>query len=105
MPGLTRHPGMNSKKYYVYLLASEKNGTLYIGVTSNLKKRIWEHKNNAAEGFTKKYQVHILVHFEQTDNVISAIEREKQLKNWKRKWKIELIENNNPGWKDLYNEL
>ncbi len=105
MPGLTRHPGMNSKDCYVYILANKKNGALYIGVTSNLKKRIWEHKNNVVEGFTKKYQIHILVYFEQTDNVISAIEREKQLKNWKRKWKIELIEKDNSTWKDLYDEI
>ena len=105
MPGLTRHPGMNPKDCYVYILANKKNGALYIGVTSNLKKRIWEHKNNVVEGFTKKYQIHILVYFEQTDNVISAIEREKQLKNWKRKWKIELIEKDNSTWKDLYDEI
>ena len=92
---------MNSKNYYVYVLANKRNGTLYIGVTSNLKKRIWEHKNNVVVGFTKKYKVHTLVYFEQTNNVTAAIERERRLKNWKRKWKMELIENNNPEWEDL----
>ncbi len=91
--------------YYVYILASEKNGTLYVGVTNNLIKRIWEHKNDTAEGFTKKYKTHILVHFEETPDIRSAIEREKQLKHWNREWKIKLIEETNPNWKDLYDEL
>jgi putative endonuclease len=86
-------------------LASKRNGTLYIGVTSNLIKRIYEHKNNLIEGFTKKYNIHNLVYYEITEDVNSAITREKQLKIWKRNWKIELIEKNNPGWKDLYFEL
>jgi len=86
-------------------MASQKNGTLYIGITSNLIKRAWEHKNNLVEGFTKKYKVHRLVYFEQTENVQSALIREKQLKKWRRKWKIELIEKNNPNWNDLYNNL
>ena len=86
-------------------MASKKNGVLYIGVTSNLQKRIWEHKNNIAQGFTQRYFIHKLVYFEQTGNVYSALVREKQLKKWKRSWKIELIEKNNPGWKDLYNTL
>jgi len=105
MPGSTRHPEMDSKKYYVYLLASKRNGTLYIGVTSDLKKRVWEHKNNTTDGFTKKYQIHILVYFEQTSNIRSAIAREKQLKNWKRKWKTKLIESRNPEWKNLSSDL
>jgi putative endonuclease len=92
-------------QYYVYILASKKNGTLYIGVTSNLIKRIHEHKNNLIEGFTKKYNVHNLVYYEITEDVNSVIIREKQLKRWKRNWKIELIEKNNPKWKDLYFEL
>jgi len=96
---------MNTKFYFVYILASRKNGTLYIGVTSNLPKRVWEHKNNLVEGFTKKYNVHNLVYFEQTENVNSAIQREKQLKKWKREWKIELIEKDNPEWKDLYKKI
>ena len=92
-------------QYYIYILASKKNGTLYIGVTNNLVKRIYEHKNNLVEGFTKKYKVHELVYYEQTESTESAIKREKQLKNWHRKWKVALIEKFNPTWKDLYNEL
>lgn len=88
--------------YFVYILASKKNGTLYIGVTNNLIKRVWEQKNNFVAGFTKKYQVHDLVYFEQTGDVTSAIEREKQLKNWHKAWKINLIKKDNPEWKDLY---
>ena len=91
--------------YYVYILASSKNGTLYIGVTRDLIKRIYEHKNNLADGFTKKYGVHDLVYYEQTEDVESAIAREKQLKNWHRKWKINLIEKNNPAWQDLYKKV
>jgi len=93
------------KSYFVYIMASQKNGTLYIGITSNLIKRAWEHKNNLVEGFTKKYKVHRLVYFEQTENVQSALIKKKQLKKWRRKWKIELIEKNNPNWNDLYNNL
>ncbi len=93
------------KTYYVYILASKRNGTLYIGVTDNLIKRIYQHKNNLVEGFTKKYHVHILVYYEQTNAVTAAITREKQLKNWNRKWKIALIEKENSAWKDLYNQL
>jgi putative endonuclease len=86
----------------VYMLASQCNGTLYIGVTSNLVKRIWEHKTNTVEGFTKKYKVHTLVWYEIHETMNSVIQREKALKKWRRKWKIELIESFNPGWKDLY---
>ncbi len=96
---------MGTKTYYIYILASKRNGTLYIGVTSDLKKRIWEHKNNLVEGFTKKYGVHMLVYYESTGDVRSAITREKQLKEWNRKWKTELIEKNNPEWKNLYCDL
>jgi putative endonuclease len=96
---------MNTKFYFIYILASKRNGTLYIGITSNLTKRVWEHKNNLIEGFTKKYNVHNLVYFEQTENVQSALLREKQLKKWKREWKIKLIEKNNPQWKDLYEKI
>jgi putative endonuclease len=95
----------DENRYYIYILASKRNGTLYIGVTSNLIKRIYEHKNNLIEGFTKKYNIHNLVYYEITEDVNSAIAREKQLKRWKRNWKIELIEKNNPEWKDLYFEL
>ena len=96
---------MNTKNYYVYILASKRNGTLYIGVTSDLRKRVFEHKNNLVDGFTKKYKVHNLVYYEQTIDVRSAIEREKRLKRWKRRWKLILIEKENPNWKDLYNLL
>jgi len=92
-------------QYYVYILASNKNGTLYIGITSNLVKRIYEHKNEFVEGFTKQYSVHNLVYFEITESVESAIAREKQLKKWNRAWKIRLIEKTNPEWRDLYMEL
>jgi putative endonuclease len=91
-----------NKQSAVYILASKRNGTLYIGVTSDLIKRIWEHKNNKVDGFTKRYGVHLLVWYEIHESIESAIEREKQLKEWKRKWKLELIENINPNWQDLY---
>jgi len=89
----------------VYVLASKERGTLYIGVTSDLIKRIWEHKNNLAEGFTKRYGVHTLVWYEQHESMISAISREKAIKEWKRAWKLQLIEGANPGWDDLYSQL
>jgi putative endonuclease len=91
-----------NKQPAVYILASKRNGTLYIGVTSHLVKRIWEHKNNMVEGFTKRYNVHRLVWFELHESMESAIIREERLKNWKRKWKLELIERRNPEWLDLY---
>jgi len=91
--------------YYVYILASKKNGTLYIGVTDNLTRRAYEHKNDLVEGFTKKYGVLKLVYYEQTNDIHSAIQREKELKKWNRQWKINLIEKFNPNWKDLYDEL
>ena len=90
------------KQPAVYILASKANGTLYIGVTSNIIKRVWEHKNNFIESFTSKYSVHNLVWYELHKTMDSAIQREKQLKNWKRCWKIQLIEKQNPKWKDLY---
>ena len=89
----------------VYILASQRNGTLYIGVTSDLIKRVWEHKNDLVEGFTKKYAVHRLVYYEMIENMESAIQREKQLKKWNRDWKIDLIEKGNPEWTDLYESL
>jgi len=93
------------KNYYVYILASRRNGTLYVGVTNNLVKRVYEHKNDFIEGFTKRYGVHMLVYYEQYGNAESAIQREKRLKFWHRKWKIRLIEETNPGWQDLYHEI
>jgi putative endonuclease len=86
----------------VYILASQRNGTLYIGVTSHLVQRIWQHKNDRAEGFTETYGVHDLVYFELLDNMLSAITREKQLKKWNRAWKLALIEKQNPTWQDLW---
>ncbi len=93
------------KLYFVYILASKYQGTLYIGVTSNLQKRAIEHKNDSIEGFSKKYQVHRLVYYETHEDVYQAIQREKQLKKWKRQWKINLIEENNRDWNDLYYQL
>jgi putative endonuclease len=93
------------KQPAVYILASERNGTLYIGVTSDLVKRIWEHKNNLVKGFTKRYNVHNLVWYELHNNMNAAIEREKNVKEWKRAWKIRLLEENNPDWNDLYNTI
>ena len=90
------------KEFYVYILASKRNGTLYIGVTSDLIKRIWEHKNKFVEGFTKQYHVDKLVYFEQFRDPENAIKREKRLKKYTRKWKLDLIEKMNPEWDDLY---
>jgi putative endonuclease len=88
--------------YYVYLLASKKHGTLYLGVTNDLVRRVYEHRTKAVEGFTKRYAVDKLVWFEIHDNVEAAITREKELKKWRRDWKIRLIEEQNPEWVDLY---
>ena len=87
---------------YVYILANERNGTLYIGVTNDLVRRVFEHRENAAEGFTQRYGVKRLVYYEQFDDIATAIQREKSLKRWNRAWKIELIEQSNPEWDDLY---
>jgi putative endonuclease len=89
------------KLYYVYILASRKNGTLYIGVTSDLVRRIYEHKNSLIQGFTSEYRTYSLVYYECTEHVESAITREKALKKWNRAWKINLIQSLNPEWKDL----
>jgi putative endonuclease len=93
------------KAFCVYMLASGRNGTLYIGVTSDLVKRIWQHKEGVVEGFTKDYNVKQLVWYEQHENAESAIQREKQLKKWNREWKIRLLESGNPYWNDLYPEI
>ena len=93
------------KQSYVYILAGRKNGTLYVGVTSDLIKRIYEHKQNIIEGFTKKYRVHLLVYYEMHEDVREAIIREKRIKKWNRSWKLRLIEENNPEWRELYTEL
>lgn len=94
-----------NKQFYVYIMASKRNGTLYIGVTSDLIKRVYEHKNDLIDGFTNKYKVHQLVHYEIVNDINSAIRREKQLKKWNRKWKIRLIEELNAEWNDLYFKL
>lgn len=86
----------------VYILASRRNGTLYVGVTNNLIRRVWEHKQNLTDGFTKKYTIHTLVYYELYSDILHAIAREKEIKKWKRRWKLQLIEKNNPDWKDLY---
>ncbi len=93
------------KQFFIYILASQRNGTLYIGVTNDLARRIYEHRNGLIEGFTKKYHVHQLVYYEVCEDVQAAIEREKRLKKWNRKWKLELIEKFNPKWMDLYDDL
>ena len=91
-----------NKQPAVYVLASKRNGTLYVGVTSDLIKRVWEHKNNVVKGFTERYSVHQIVWYELHETMESAIRKEKMLKNWKRVWKLELIERSNPNWQDLY---
>jgi putative endonuclease len=91
--------------YYIYILASSRNGTLYIGITNDIARRVWEHKQGLVEGFTKKYGVTILVHYESYAHPQEAIKREKNLKKWKRAWKLQLIEEQNPTWRDLYEDL
>ena len=90
---------------YVYILASKRNGTLYIGVTSDIVRRVWEHKESLVAGFTKKYDIKSLVWHESHDTIESAILREKQLKKWERTWKLRLIEKENPEWRDLYEDI
>ena len=96
---------MNTKQYYVYILFNKRNGTLYVGVTKDLVKRVWQHKNKVVEGFTKQYNIDKLGYYEVYNDINSAIEREKQLKGGNRKAKLELIELNNPDWNDLYYEI
>lgn len=93
------------KQFYVYILANKKNGTLYIGITSDLVKRTWEHKQSITGGFTEKYDVKTLVYYETHDNAEQAILREKKLKKWPRQWKINIIQDKNPDWKDLYADI
>ena len=95
----------NERYYYVYILFSDKNGTLYVGVTNDIVKRVWEHKNHVVEGFTSKYNVSKLGYYEVFNDINEAIKREKQLKSGNRKRKLDLIETNNPEWHDLYNEI
>ena len=96
---------MMEKQFYVYILASKRNGTLYLGVTSDIVKRVWQHKNGLAEGFTRKYGVKDLVYYEIHEDAENAIKREKQLKKWRRSWKLELIEEKNSEWRDLYVDI
>jgi len=91
--------------YYTYILASKPRGTLYVGVTNNLVRRIWEHREDLQAGFTQKYGVHMLVWFEEHATIESAIRREKRLKHWNRAWKVDLIEKTNPEWRDLWDEI
>ena len=91
--------------YYVYILTNQHNTTLYVGVTNNLVRRVYEHKQEMLEGFTKRYKLHKLVHYEQFEDVSKAIEREKELKNWHREWKERLIETQNKNWTDLYESI
>ena len=93
------------KQYYVYIIASQKNGTIYIGITNDLIRRIYEHKNELVDGFTKKYKIKNLVYYEIFENIENAILREKQLKVWTRKKKLSLFEKQNPNWEDLYTDL
>lgn len=96
---------MSEKKYYVYIMTKGRNSTFYVGITSDLQRRIWEHKTDAVEGFTKKYGIHQLVYYEIFDDPENAILREKRLKKWNRAWKMRLIEGMNPEWNDLYESL
>ena len=96
---------MKMRSFYVYILATARDGTLYTGITNNLIRRVYEHKNGIIEGFTKKYKTKRLVYFEETTDVQGAITREKRIKKWRRSWKIELIEENNPQWRDLYYDI
>ena len=105
LAGIQRQTINMKKSPCVYILASKRKGTLYIGVTSDLIGRIYRHKSKLVEGFSKKYSIHILVYYEQYEDMYSAITREKQLKRWNRSWKIKLIEKSNPKWRDLYYEI
>jgi putative endonuclease len=108
--GVPRDPEITKQKttrmpYYIYILASKRNGTLYVGSTSNLIKRIWQHKNKVIEGFTFKYHVDKLVYYEEFQDIRDMAYRERRLKEWKRFWKVKLIEQQNPNWNDLYFEI
>jgi putative endonuclease len=91
--------------YYVYIVASRKDGAIYLGITNDIVRRIYEHRTKATPGFTSKYNITLLVWFEIYDDPVSAISREKELKKWRRAWKIQLIETQNPGWDDLYESI
>ncbi|WP_454782243.1 GIY-YIG nuclease family protein [Legionella sp. WA2022007384] len=93
------------RSFYAYIMASKRNGTLYAGSTSDLIKRVWEHKNNLTPGFTARYNVHMLVYYETHETYVEAARREKRFKNWRRQWKLNLIENLNPEWRDLFEDI
>jgi putative endonuclease len=93
------------KQYYIYILSNKRNGTLYVGVTNNLVKRIYEHQNKLVDGFSKEYGLNRLVYYEVVENIEEAIVREKRLKKWNREWKIDLIQKTNPNWEDLYSKI
>jgi putative endonuclease len=103
--GIQKERSSVAKQFFVYIMASRRNGTLYIGVTWNLVQRVWNHKQGLPEGFTSKYSVKMLVYFELHETAESAITREKQLKKWERAWKMRLIEESNPEWRDLYSTI
>ena len=108
LPRLDRgiHSSQNElMDYYIYIISNKRNGTLYIGMTPNLIKRVWQHKNKVVKSFTQKYNLTMLVYYEQQADAWHAKQREKRLKEWKRQWKIELIESMNPEWKDLYENI
>ncbi|WNJ99182.1 GIY-YIG nuclease family protein [Thalassospiraceae bacterium LMO-JJ14] len=94
-----------NRQGYLYILASRRNGTLYIGVTSDLVRRVWEHRAGVVDGFSKRYGCKTLVYFETFDDIANAIQREKALKEWKRAWKLRLIEEMNPTWRDLWDDI
>lgn len=96
---------MSAHDYFVYIIASKRNGTLYTGITNDLSRRVWEHRNGYVSGFTKKYGVKTLVWFEHHTDVNAAVSREKRIKRWRRQWKVRLIEEMNPNWNDLYEEV
>ena len=96
---------MTRMSYWVYMLASGQGGTLYVGVTNDLVRRVYEHREGAIDGFTKKYDVKSLVYFEAHDTAAAAIQREKNIKHWSRRWKVDLIAKDNPGWRDLYDDI
>jgi putative endonuclease len=93
------------RQYYVYILTSKRNGTLYVGVTNNLYKRVYAHKSDLVGGFTREYRVHNLVYYEVYRDIRDALDREKRMKKWKRQWEIQLIEKTNPQWRDLYSDV
>jgi putative endonuclease len=105
VPAIPIYETWDVVQFYVYILASRPGGTLYVGVTNNLVRRVYEHKHRMADGFTKRYNIHSLVYFEAYDSVLNAIQREKNIKHWPRAWKTRLIAKSNPTWRDLYDEI